>query len=178
LQSLDAQTWYDRAIPPRERVLKHVEFENYVLREVLPFSLDANGNPSLTAHGCSLGAFHAMNIALRHPEAFTRVVALGGRYDLTKSFLGMPDMLDGYYDDDVYFNMPCHFMPNMTDPELLRRLRKLDITIVVGESDAFKDNNRELSQTLWSKGISNKLHLWPGFSHGRENWCHMIDLYL
>ena len=178
LESLDKETWYNRALSPRERVLRHVEFENYVLREVLPFSASANADPALTAHGCSLGAFHAVNIALRHPERFTQVLALGGRYDLTKSFPGMPDLLDGYYDEDVYFNTPCHFMSNMTDPGLLELLRKLDITIVVGEADAFKDNNRELSQTLWNKGIRHAFHVWEGYSHSTRNWCEMVRLYL
>jgi esterase/lipase superfamily enzyme len=178
VETLDTETWYNRAISPRERVLRHVEFENYVLQEVLPFSLRANPHPGLTAHGCSLGAFHAINIALRHPERFTQVLALGGRYDLTKSFLGMPDLLDGYYDEDVYFNTPCHFMPNLTDPVLLEQIRKLDITIVLGEKDGFKQNNYELSATLWNKGIWHALRVWNGFSHGARNWCEMVRLYL
>lgn len=178
LESLDTETWYNRAISPRERVLRHVSFENYVLREVLPFSLNANAHPAVTAHGCSLGAFHAVNIALRHPECFTQVLALGGRYDLTKSFFRMPDLLDGYYDEDVYFNTPCHFMANLQDPILLEQIRKLDITIVIGEKDEFRSNNCDLSRILWNKGVWHALRVWNGYSHGAQNWCDMVRVYL
>jgi esterase/lipase superfamily enzyme len=178
LDSLDLDSWYNRERRPRDRVLRHLDFENYVLREVLPFSHSKNADPSLTAHGCSLGAFHAVNIAFRHPECFTHILALTGRYDLTKSFPGLPDLLDGYYDDDVYFNTPSHFMSNMTDPQLLEQLRKLDIKIVVGESDAFFQNNRALSQTLWDKGIGHAFHVWKGSGHGARNWREMVRLYL
>jgi S-formylglutathione hydrolase FrmB len=67
-----------------------------------------NPNPSLTAHGCSLGASHAVNIAFRHPHLFTHVLALSGRYDLARDFGGgFRDLFDGYYDDNVY-SQPFH----------------------------------------------------------------------
>jgi esterase/lipase superfamily enzyme len=52
---------------------------------VIPFMRSENGVPSLVVHGCSIGAYHAMNLALRHPSLFCKVVALSGRYDLTHS---------------------------------------------------------------------------------------------
>ena len=42
LDSIDLQSWYNGASPPRDRVLRHIAFENYVLHEVLPFSSSAN----------------------------------------------------------------------------------------------------------------------------------------
>jgi esterase/lipase superfamily enzyme/lysophospholipase L1-like esterase len=178
LDSLDLDSWSNRERLPRDRVLRHVAFENYILREVLPFSQSKNPDPTLTTHGCSLGAFHAMNIALRHPDRFTHVLALGGRYDLTKSIPGWPDLLDGYYDDDVYFNTPSHFISNMTDPRLLDQIRKLDITIVVGDADAFYENNRAFSETLCNRGIRHAFHVWNGYCHGARNWRNMIRAYL
>ena len=97
---------------------------------------------------------------------------------MTKSFAGFRDLLDGYYDDDVYFNTPCHFMPNLTDPRLLEQLRRLDITIVIGESDAFIENNLALSQTLWDKGVWHAFHVWNGYAHSPRRWCEMVRLYL
>jgi esterase/lipase superfamily enzyme/lysophospholipase L1-like esterase len=178
LDSLDLESWYDRERLPRDRVLRHLDFENYVLQEAIPFSHSKNADSALTGHGCSLGAFHAVNFAFRHPDHFSRVLALSGRYDLTKGFAGFRDLLDGYYDDDVYFNTPCHFMPNLTDPRLLEQLRRLDITIVIGESDAFIENNRALSQTLWDKGVWHTFHVWNGYAHNPHRWCEMVRLYL
>ena len=62
-----------------------VQYESYILEEVIPFMQSENGVPSLVVHGCSIGAYHAMNLALRHPSLFCKVVALSGRYDLTRA---------------------------------------------------------------------------------------------
>jgi esterase/lipase superfamily enzyme len=40
-----------------------------------------------------------VNIALRHPHQFDRVVAFSGRYDLTRPIDGFRDLFDGYYDN-------------------------------------------------------------------------------
>jgi esterase/lipase superfamily enzyme len=60
------------------------------------------------------------------PACFQRVVGLSGRYDLTRQIGVFPDLFDGYYDEDIYFHTPSHFIPNLTDPYLLDRLRSLD----------------------------------------------------
>lgn len=177
VDSFDARALYNQAISPRQRILRHLDFEKYILHEILPFSEWKNPNPSLLTHGCSLGAFHAVNIAFRHPDLFSGILALSGRYDLTRSFNGVPDLFDCYYDDDVYFNTPSHFIPNLTDTELLKQLRKLDITLAVGEQDAFIENNRALSQALWDKGIWHAFRVWPGRAHDFHHWREMLSLY-
>lgn len=178
VDSFDAQSLYNREVLPRERIMRHIDFERYILHEVLPFSERRNPHLSLTAHGCSLGAFHAVNIAFRHPTRFNGVVALSGRYDLTRWFGGIPDLFDGYYDDDIYFNTPSHFIPNLTDPELLKQLRRLDITLIVGEGDAFVENNRALSQALWDKGVWHAFRVWAGTAHSFRHWREVLRLYM
>ncbi len=49
--------------------------------------------------GCSFGAYHALNFAMRHPDKVTDCVCMGGAYDIKK-------FLDGWYSDEVYFNNP------------------------------------------------------------------------
>jgi esterase/lipase superfamily enzyme len=178
LDNVDLESFYNKRRAPRERVLRHIRFEQYVLEEVLPFTAWLNANPALTAHGCSLGAFHAVNIAMRHPRRFTQVVAFSGRFDLTRSFGGFADLMDGYYDDDVYFNTPCHYMANLTDPELLAQIRRLDITIAIGESDAFIENNQAFSRILWDKGIWHAFRVYHGYAHSPHRWCEMVKLFL
>ena len=177
VDSFDAHSLYNHKISPRERIMRHNNFEKYILNEVVPFSEHKNPHPSLLTHGCSLGAFHAVNIAFRYPTRFKGVVALSGRYDLTRWFGGIPDLFDGYYDEDVYFHMPSHFIPNLTDPELLKQLRQLDITLVVGEGDAFLENNRALSQALWDKGVWHAFRVWSGRGHSFRHWREVIKVY-
>lgn len=178
VDSYDSHALYNHEISPRERILQQMSFERYILEEVLPFSERKNPNPSLTAHGCSLGAFHAVNMAFRHPNRFSGVLALSGRYDLTRSISGFLDLFDGYYDDDIYYNTPGHFIVNLTDPELLKQLRKLNITLAVGERDAFFENNRDFSQALWDKGIWHAFRVWSGKPHDFDHWREMLRLYM
>ena len=178
IDGFDSQSLYNQEIPPRERILRHIDFERYVLNEVLPFSEKLNSNKHVAAHGCSLGGFHAVNIAFRHPDRFNRVVALSGRYDLTRSFGGgFRDLFDGYYDDNVYFNTPSHFLANVTDPTLLTQMRDLRVFLAVGEWDAFIENNRAFSQTLSEKGIKHLFRPWVGKAHDFHHWGEMIRLY-
>src|SRR5688500_1225477 len=106
LDSVDAETFYSWRDHPSWRLHRHLQYEEYILNEVLPLSQQINGNPFLMTHGCSFGAYHALNLALRHPQHFGRVVALSGKYDMTNFF-------SGYYGDDLYFQTPRHYVRNL-----------------------------------------------------------------
>jgi len=178
IDSIDHETFYCNWCDPRNRIARHMKYEHYILHEVLPFSWSINRTPFLVSHGCSFGAYHAVNIALRHPQAFNRVVAFSGRFDLTQQIDGFRDLLDGYYDQDVYFNMPPHYMEGLSDHNTLEAIRRLDIKLVVGEHDPFLADNRRLSEILWSKGIWHLLKVWNGRAHGPRRWREMIGCFL
>ena len=55
VDSIDHEFFYCNWCPPRDRVLRHLSYENYILNEVLPLSQQINGNPFLTSLGCSFG---------------------------------------------------------------------------------------------------------------------------
>ncbi|MBL8227079.1 MAG: esterase family protein [Bryobacterales bacterium] len=178
VDSLDSETFYCRCSDHHKRITRHNQYEQYLLSEVIPFIRDSNPNPFLIAHGCSIGAYHAANIALRHPGLFGKIVALSGRYDLTRSFGFFPDLFDGYYSEDIYFHMPTHFVPNLTENRLLGQLRKLEVIFAVGERDFFRDSNIHLSAALSSKGVANTLAIWDGTSHNPAAWRQMLPHYL
>jgi esterase/lipase superfamily enzyme len=106
------------------------------------------------------------------------MVGLSGRYDLTTSLEHFEDLFDGYRDQNIYFNMPGLFIPNLSDPVIIAELKRMEIIFVVGEEDVFLENNRIISNALWEKGIWNALHLWDGESHKARYWRHMVQLYL
>lgn len=171
VDSVDAESFYCRWAHPSGRIIRHMQYEDYVLNEVLPLSHTKNSNPFLIAHGCSFGAYHAMNIALRHPHLFGRVLAFSGKYDMTSFF-------DGYYDDNIYFNTPSHYVPNLSDPQLLDALRRQDMIIAVGKEDPNIANNRAFSQALWQKQIGHAFREWDGWSHDWPYWQRMVRLYI
>jgi esterase/lipase superfamily enzyme len=177
VDSLDAESFYCTWAHPAERIRRHVRYEEYLLNEVIPFS--AHVNPAaLTAHGCSLGAYHAVNVAFRHPHLFEKVVGLSGRYDLCEPIADFRGLFDGWYDDTIYYHMPSHYLPNLADERMLAKLRRMHIVLVVGREDPFLGNNEHLSREMWRKGVGHELHLWDGRAHCPRRWCEMVRLYL
>ncbi|NTS77124.1 esterase family protein [Catenovulum sp. SM1970] len=178
IDGLDAETFYCFWAHPSGRLQRHNEYEAYVLNEVIPFMHSINSHPCVISHGCSLGAYQAANIAFRHPHIFNKLCAFSGRYDLTLNVEYFYDLLDGYYDENVYYHTPTHFLPNLACYYSLEHLRRMDIVVVIGEQDPFLKNNQELSQILHSKGIEHTFHIWPDRAHTGYYWRRMVREYL
>ena len=106
------------------------------------------------------------------------MVALSGRYDLTRRAGPFEDLFCGYYDEDVDFITPNHFLPNLNDVNLLDPMRRMDLTLAVGEQDPFYESNRVLSGTLADKGIAHRLAVWPGEAHRAHHWREVVPHYL
>jgi esterase/lipase superfamily enzyme len=178
LDGVQGESFYCWWVHPAGRIQRHVQYEEYVLNEVLPFMEARNQHPCTIAHGCSLGAYHAVNLAFRHPHLFRKVAAFSGRYDLTQSIDGFPSLLDGYYDSTVYFHTPSHFLPGLSCAQQLGYLRNMDILFAVGESDPFRGNNEGLSAALREKGVPHRLHIWGERAHSGRYWRRMAELYV
>jgi esterase/lipase superfamily enzyme len=178
LDNVAAETFYCSWCHPADRIRRHTQYEEYVLNEVMPLMQQKNPYPCTILHGCSLGAFHAANLAFRHPQHFQKLVALSGRYDLTLSVEAFQDLLGGYYNEDVYFHTPSHFLVNLHCDWRLTHLRRMDIVMAVGNEDPFLQNNRQLSDILSAKGVGHQLHIWDGRAHSAKYWRRMAALYV
>ncbi len=177
VDGIDEEALYCFEKQPEERIARHMQYERYIIEEVLPFSAKLNPRTLLTAHGCSFGAYHAVTFALRHPERFARAVAFSGRYDLTLHVGDFHSLFHGFYDDSLRAIMPSHFLPPITSAPLLRKLRKLRLTLIIGEDDPFYENNVELCATFAAKKIPHELHAWCGGAHRFRYWRQMARLY-
>lgn len=178
VDSIDKETFYCHWENPDYRIRRHIQFEEYILNEVMPLMASKNPHECTIAHGCSLGAFHAANLAFRHPQHFQKLCALSGRYDLTMPVEHFHNLFDGYYDENIYFNTPTHYLPQLECNWRLEHLRKMDMIFAIGKEDPFLENNRHLSHTLWSKGIWHAMHEWDGRAHRGRFWRQMVPLYL
>ena len=178
VDSIDWESFYCFWCHPADRIRRHILFEEYILNEVLPLMQERNRHPCTIAHGCSLGAFHAGNLAFRHPHLFRKLAAFSGRYDLTVNVGGFRDLFDGHYDENVYFNTPTHFLPNLHCESRLGALRQMDIVLTIGDNDPFLDNNLYLSRILESKNVPHRLHRWEGRAHQGSHWRRMVSLYV
>jgi len=173
LDSVDAESWYNHRISPRARIARQLDYERYILDEVIPAIRARNNHPSLLAMGCSLGGYHAVNIALRHPKTITGFLSLSGAFDLAP-------FLDGYVSDDCYYNLPLHYMANLTDASYLDRYRQNNYYILAtGWDDRCLKQNQDLAAILESKAIPHQLHIWDvEGTHDWPVWQEMAKQYL
>ena len=173
VDSVDGESWYNYGAHPRWRVLRHVQYDHYVMNEVLSFVKHKNWSDKLFVTGCSFGGYHAVNFALRHPERVDSCISLGGAFDI-KQFI------QGYYDDDCYFNNPMDFLPNLTDEWYLSLYRKkVGFILGTGEWDVCLDANIKLSTALNQKGVRHWLDVWGDHTkHDWPWWQMMIRKYL
>src|ERR1700746_157110 len=66
--SVDTESWYNKGVHPRVRVLRHLQYERYILHEFLHFLRWKNQSGQLAVTGCSFGGYHAVNFALKHTD--------------------------------------------------------------------------------------------------------------
>ena len=73
VDTVDAESWYNRSVGADWRIARQVQYDNYIVREVVPFVRWKNQSPHLVALGCSFGGYHAVNCSLKHPDVFYRI---------------------------------------------------------------------------------------------------------
>ena len=151
-------------------------YDQYITEDVLPLirrdTGDANARPLTT--GASLGAFLSANAYFRHPDLFRGVIAMSGSYDV-RSYL------QGYHDENVYFNNPMSYLPNLNDDYYLPILRRAEAIYIVSGQGAYEapERSRQLSAVLSAKGIPHKLELWGhDVDHDWPWWRKMLPYYL
>lgn len=169
--SIDAESWYNYSIDPSDRVKKHNVFEEMILHDVIEFAMFETGSKTVGVSGCGFGGYHALNIAFRHPDIIDKLISIGGYFDI-KQFIY------GYYDDNCYFNNPPDYMPNLTDPWYLDKIKKMEIILGTGERDMYVNENKRMSGILNSKEINHWLDIKANTGHDWQWWRQMYPEYL
>ena len=176
INSVNRYSLLNEQMPPPLKAELLTRFDRYVTAEVLPMirkdTGQANARPLTT--GASLGAFLAANAYFKHPDLFRGVIAMSGSYDV-KSYLS------GFYDDNVYFNNPADYLPNLNDDYHLPLLRQADAILIISGQGAYEapDRSRHLSDILHAKGIPHTLDLWGAdVNHDWPWWRKMLPYCL
>ncbi len=172
VDSVDGESWYNRGVHPRVKIARHMQYERYILEDVLGLIREWSADTRLVAAGCSFGGFHAVNIALRHPDMFTGFLSMSGAFDVS-------NFLRGHYDDDCYFNVPLHYMANMNAPWYLERYRRNTLVLATSVHDQCWNDNERLAAIFREKGIPHRLEVWgPDTGHDWPSWERMVQVYL
>ena len=104
INSVNRYSLLNEQMPPNLKAELLTRYDRYITDEVLPLIRNENGDDARpVTTGASLGAFLSANEYFKHPDLFRGVIALSGSYDI-RSYL------DGYYDDNVYFNNPVDYL--------------------------------------------------------------------
>jgi len=171
VDSVDEESWYNKGVPPSQRARRHSQYDQYVASEFVPYIRARNHESQLTTTGCSFGGYQCINFALRHPDQVTGSVSMGGGFD-------MDQFVDGFHDDDVYFNSPFQYLPNLCDPWYRDRIRHQRLVLATGEVDICRADNERLSGVMSAKGIPHHLDVWgDGTGHDWPWWKQMLLKY-
>jgi esterase/lipase superfamily enzyme len=89
---------------------------------------------------------------------------------LSGSF-AISSFFDGYHDDNIYFNSPYEYVPNMPDPW---KGNHMHIIIGTGEWDNTRDESYWMSGILNCKGIKHWLDDGKWRGHDWNYWRDML----
>lgn len=180
VDSADAFTWSDLAVPLEERARRHDLYERWVLEQAVPFVRDdCAGRSDILTLGCSLGAYHAANLALRHADLFPQALCLSGSYDPAEWHAW------GERGDAAYFHNPMEYVANLHGDHLDWLRSAVHLVLVVGQGSWEVDPTRALPSTqrfaavLADKGMSHELDVWGhDVPHDWPSWQRQLAYHL
>jgi len=163
-----------------DRNSRHEQYDQYITAEVVPFIRQHCNDAQIRimANGCSMGAYHAVNFFLRHPDLFAGTIALSGLYRLDRREFGLgPEDIPA-----VYFNSPVSYLAGLNDPWFLDRYRDSRVIICTGqgawEEEALEDT-RALDSIFRSKSIDAWIDYWGhDVNHDWPWWYKQMNHFL
>lgn len=177
VESYDHKSWLDSGLLPEEKSHQHNRYDAYIVHELAPMiRCEAQWDFPMMAMGCSMGAFHAINFSLKHPDLFDVTVALSGVYDAR--------FFTGEYQDNlaIYFNSPVDYLANQSDPWFLDHYRRNRFIVAVGQGaweGPHIHETKRLEQLFQAKGISGWFDYWgEDVAHDWYWWREQIVYFL
>ncbi|MET0838513.1 MAG: alpha/beta hydrolase-fold protein [Marmoricola sp.] len=159
---------------PEYRMWLLNQFHHAVRQEVVPaIHADLGGAPQrVVTAGASIGAFNAVALLCRFPDAFEAAIGMSGTFRLQR-------FLEGAWSDDLFYSSPVDFVPGL-DGDHLEVLRQRRVILASGEGE-HEDIGESwaLAEVLGSKGVPNRVDSWgPETIHDWPTWWRMLPQYL
>jgi esterase/lipase superfamily enzyme len=175
INSINNESWMNKNMLGEHKAIRQNQFNEYVHNEVIPFIKNntSTETPIITC-GASFGALHSMNLFLKRPDLINGVIAMSGVYNLM-------EYTDGFYDEQVYFNSPAHYIPNLSDHTILQQIRLSKHIHLLSGSGSHEDPNaaKSFASLLYNKGIVYELDVWgTDWKHDWPTWRAMLPVYL
>lgn len=178
--SFDAASWGRYDLPLEERARRHGQYEAWITDAVVPYVRDDCGAAAeIMTTGVSLGAYHAVNFALKRADLFPLTIGLSGNYDPATWRAW------GERGDAVYFNNPADYVGNADGGHLDWLRSRISIVLVVGQGawethpTGALPSSRRLAALLQGQGIRCELDLWGyDVAHDWPWWCRQLAHHL
>ncbi|CAG5005185.1 hypothetical protein DYBT9275_03532 [Dyadobacter sp. CECT 9275] len=175
INTINSESWLNPYMHGYDKAVRHQAYNEYVLKEVIPFIKDTSSPKNeIIACGAAFGALHAANLFFKYPDVINGIIAMSGCYDLSV-------YTDGYYDENVYFNSPVHYLPQLKAEWHLSLYRNSRHIHFVTGSGAYEvpDYSRHISAILSSKDVPHELDIWGAdIDHDWWAWHRMLPYYL
>lgn len=167
IDSIDLDSWYGKHLHPSIRVRNAIQYDRFLYEEFIPYVCYECNTDKVAVAGCSFGGFQAANVAFKHPDRVSHLFTMGAAFDIR-------GFLNGYYDDNVYFNNPPDYLPNANNSHLWQ----MSIALGTCNADFCKPENERLAGILAAKNIPHWLDVrWHG-NHDWPIWREMFPEYL
>ncbi len=179
VDSADQHTWSDRWLSLEERARRHLAYQGWVTGPVSDFIGHDSGVHDIVTTGCSMGAYHAVQLALRRADLFPVAIGLSGSYD-PSAWHGWGDVGAAAYETN-----PTWWVPDLPGDHLGWLQHRAHIVLNVGRGawethpTQALPSSRHLARLLWDKGIHAELDEWgDDVSHDWPWWQRQIAHHL
>jgi esterase/lipase superfamily enzyme len=179
VDSFDSESWSNRDIPTEERARAHERYGSWIVDQVVPHVYgDAQGPHEIATLGISLGAYHAVNFALKRADLFPLALGFSGNYD-PSSWHGW-----GERGEAAYFNNPLDYVAHMGGDHLDWLRSRVSLLLVCGQGQwedttGSLESTKQLAHVLHEKGIRHELDLWGhDVPHDWPSWRAQLAHHL
>jgi esterase/lipase superfamily enzyme len=174
VDSVAGQAMMTKKGSPEHRLWLLNQFHECIRREVVPaIHADLGGHDiDVIAGGASIGAFNAVAVLCRYPDAFSAAIGMSGSYRIERFY-------DEAWSQDLYFSAPLQFLPTL-DGSQLELLRQRFVILAAGEGRWENvGESWQMASALGAKGIPNRVDNWGAeWDHEWTTWRAMLPQYL
>ena len=177
--SYDDASWRDDSLSLEERARRHQVYERWITEDVAPWiKQDCDGDVEIALAGCSFGAYHAANFALRRADLFPLALCMSGVYDVS--------VVGGAWErgDAVYFQNPMDYVAHLQGDHLDWLRSRVSLLLVCGQGQwedttGALDSTRRFAGLLGDKAIRHELDLWGhDVPHDWPSWRAQLAHHL
>jgi esterase/lipase superfamily enzyme len=178
VDAFDAESWSNQGLPLEERARNHERYESWIVEQVVPHIQADSQTHDIATLGVSLGAYHAVNFALKRADLFPLAMGFSGNYD--------PASWNGWGErgEAAYFNNPFDYLEHMGGEHLDWLRERASLLLVCGQGQwedttGSLESTKRLAGVLGSKGIRHELDLWGhDVPHDWPSWRRQLAHHL